>query len=180
MDISPQTQQAILDLASDVITRRLGGDPRPLPSLDDPIFRQPAGCFVSLHRRDTHALRGCIGLLDTGRPLREMLMAAAESVLADPRFLAQPVTREELSELDVEVTVLGPLQKASSPLDFEPLERGIHLSFHGRSGLFLPQVAPRPAGRASSFCRACARRNSGCRKRRGNNRRRSCARLRRT
>jgi len=141
MDISPQTRQAILDLASDVITRRLGGDPRPLPPLDDPVFRQPAGCFVSLHRRDTHALRGCIGLLDTGRPLREMLVAAAESVLGDPRFLAQPVTREELSDLDVEVTVLGPLQKASSPLDFEPLERGIHLSFRGRTGLFLPQVA---------------------------------------
>ena len=141
MDISPQTQQAILDVASDVITRRLGGDPRPLPPLDDPVMRQPAGCFVSLHRRDTHALRGCIGLLDTGRPLREVLVGAAEAVLGDPRFLAQPVMREELGELDIEVTVLGPLQKAPSPLDFEPLEQGIHLTFRGRTGLFLPQVA---------------------------------------
>jgi AmmeMemoRadiSam system protein A len=141
MNISPQTQQAILDLASDVITRRLGGDPRPLPALDDPVLREPAGCFVSLHRRDTHALRGCIGLLDTGRPLRETLVGAAEAVLGDPRFLAQPVTREELGELDIEVTVLGPLQKAPSPLDFEPVVQGIHLTFRGRSGLFLPQVA---------------------------------------
>jgi AmmeMemoRadiSam system protein A len=141
MEFPPQTQQAILDLAADVVTRRLGGDPRPLASADDPVLSQPAGCFVSLHRRDTHALRGCIGLLDAGQPLRQSLLGAAESVLADPRFLAQPITRHELPDLEIEVTILGPLEKAKSPLDFEPLERGIHLSLHGRSGLFLPQVA---------------------------------------
>ncbi|MGD0463725.1 MAG: AmmeMemoRadiSam system protein A [Tepidisphaeraceae bacterium] len=142
MDISPQTQQAILLLAADVVTRRLGGDPRPLPAFDDPVFSRPAaGCFVSLHRRDTHALRGCIGLLESGRPLREALVSAAESVLGDPRFLAQPVTRHELPDLEIEVTILGPMEKAKSPLDFEPTQRGIYLTLRGRSGLFLPQVA---------------------------------------
>jgi AmmeMemoRadiSam system protein A len=142
MDIPPQTRQAILILAADVVTRRLGGDPRPLSAIDDPLFSRPvAGCFVSLHRRDTHALRGCIGLLESGKPLREALVSAAESVLGDPRFLAQPVTRHELAELEIEVTILGPLEKAKSPLDFEPTQRGIYLTLHGRSGLFLPQVA---------------------------------------
>ena len=141
MEISPQTRETILQLAADTVTRRLGGDPRPLPPLDDPIFMQPGGCFVSLHRRDTHALRGCIGLLDTGRPFRDSLLSAAESVIGDPRFLAQPVTRHELPELEIEVTFIGPLQKAKSVLDFEPLRDGVHLTLQGRSGLFLPQVA---------------------------------------
>jgi AmmeMemoRadiSam system protein A len=140
MDISPQTQQAILDYATDVITRRLGGDPLPLPNLSDPIFSQPCGCFVSLHRRDTHALRGCIGLLDTGKPLIQMLTSAAESVIGDPRFLNQPVTRFEQPDLTIEVTILGPLMKANTVLDFDPKEHGIHLTVRGRSGLFLPQV----------------------------------------
>jgi AmmeMemoRadiSam system protein A len=140
MAISPQTQNAILDFAADVVARRLGDDPRPLPGLSDPLFSQPAGCFVSLHRRDSHALRGCIGLLDTGKPLLHTLTAAAEAVIGDPRFLAQPVTRFELSELTIEVTILGPFQKANTPLDFEPKEHGIHLTFRGKSGLFLPQV----------------------------------------
>jgi AMMECR1 domain-containing protein len=80
-------------------------------------------------------------MLDTGKPFREMLVSASESVIGDPRFLTQLVTRQELPNLTVEVTILGPLEKAKSTLDFEPLERGIHLTFRGRSGLFLPQVA---------------------------------------
>jgi AmmeMemoRadiSam system protein A len=141
MEISPQAREAVLRLAADVVTRRLGGDPLPLPGLDDPIFALPGGCFVSLHRRDTHALRGCIGLLDAGRPFRDSLVSAAESVIGDPRFLAQPVTRHELPEMEIEVTFIGPLQRALSVLDFEPLRDGIHLTLHGRTGLFLPQVA---------------------------------------
>ncbi|HEY1923539.1 MAG TPA: AmmeMemoRadiSam system protein A [Tepidisphaeraceae bacterium] len=142
MDISPQTQLAILSLTSDVVTRRVGGDPRPLPALDDAFFSAPtAGCFVSLHRKGTHALRGCVGLLETGKPLRQVLLSAAESVLGDPRFLTQPVTREELPELEIEVTLLGPMERAKSPLDFEPTQRGIYLTINSRSGLFLPQVA---------------------------------------
>ena len=142
MNISPQTQQAILALTADAVTRRLGGNPRPLPTLNDPLFSgQTAGCFVSLHRKGNHALRGCVGLLQTGKALREVLVSAAESVLGDPRFLTQPITRNELPELEIEVTLLGPMEKAKSPMDFEPLQRGIYLTLQGRSGLFLPQVA---------------------------------------
>jgi AmmeMemoRadiSam system protein A len=141
MNISPETQSAILTLAADTITRRLGGNPLPLLPLTDPIFAEPAGCFVSLHRGDNHTLRGCIGVLDTGKPLREALTSAAESVIGDPRFYNQPISREELPELTVEVTILGPLQKTKSTLDFEPQRDGIHLTFRGRTGLFLPQVA---------------------------------------
>lgn len=157
MDIPPQTSQAILDLAADVVTRRLGGDPRPLPPLDDPLFSRPAGCFVSLHRRDPHALRGCIGTLDPDKSLRESLITAAESVIGDPRFFAQPVTRHELPDLEIEVTILGPLEKAKSPLDFEPTQHGIHLTIRGRTGLFLPQVA-RDTGwtRQQLLARLCA------------------------
>jgi len=140
-DISPQTQQAILDLAADTVIRRLGGNPLPLPDLTDPLFLQPAGCFVSLHRKDTHALRGCIGILNSGKTLRLALTSAAESVIGDPRFLAEPVTRFELAELTIEVTILGPLEKAKSVLNFEPTQQGIHLTFRGKTGLFLPQVA---------------------------------------
>jgi uncharacterized protein len=141
MEISPQHAGAILDLAADVVTRRLGGDPRPLPFLDDPLFSRPAGCFVSLHRRHDHALRGCIGTIDAAKPLRESLVTAAEAVIADPRFFSQPVTRLELPNLKIEVTILGPLEKAPSPLDFDPAKHGIHLTIRGRAGLFLPQVA---------------------------------------
>jgi AMMECR1 domain-containing protein len=80
-------------------------------------------------------------MLGNAKPLRESILTAAESVLGDPRFLTNPITLGELPELEIEVTVLGPMQKAKSPLDFEPLQQGIYLTVQGRSGLFLPQVA---------------------------------------
>ena len=140
MEISPETRHAILEFAADVVSRRLGADPRPLPNLTDPIFSRNGACFVSLHRRSNHQLRGCIGFIDSGKTLMQALTGASESVIGDPRFLVQPVSRFELPDLTIEVTILGPLQKVNSPLDFDPKEHGIHLLFRGRTGLFLPQV----------------------------------------
>ena len=140
MDLSPQTRQLLLDAAWQIIRHRLAGQtPPPLPP--DPALHQPAGCFVSLHRRQDHALRGCIGLLDAGRPLANSLSSAALAVLDDPRFVQDPVTQAELPELELEITVLGPLRRVPSPLEFEPATHGIYLNVAGRSGCFLPQVA---------------------------------------
>ncbi len=145
MQLSPQARRALLQTACDVIRRRLGvGDPLDVPDraagCDDPAISQHAGCFVSLHRRDTHMLRGCIGVLESDRPLIEALIGAAESTLRDPRFVDQPVTLQELPQLDMEVTVIGPMRQAASPLAFDPLQDGIFLTAFGRSGCFLPQV----------------------------------------
>jgi AmmeMemoRadiSam system protein A len=140
MQLLPETCHALLDIACNVIARRLGGTGVVhLP--DDPALSQPAGCFVSLHRTDTHALRGCIGAMPAGRPLVEVVAQAAGGVLEDPRFVKLPITLAELPQLDVEVTVLGPLQGVSSPLAFHPLDDGIFITIAGRSGCFLPQVA---------------------------------------
>jgi AmmeMemoRadiSam system protein A len=141
MMISETTRAALLDIAADIVTRRLGGRPRPLRLVDDPVLEQPAGCFVSLHRADNHALRGCIGMVEANRPLLQSLKGAAESVIGDPRFLVQPVMLAELDELEIELTILGPMKRAASVLDFDPKAEGIQLNLAGRTGLFLPQVA---------------------------------------
>jgi AmmeMemoRadiSam system protein A len=143
MELGDSIQQAILNAATKIVVSRLRGmgTPIDLNLPDDPSLLQPAGCFVSLHRTDNHALRGCIGVLENPRPLREILVNASESVLNDPRFSAQPVTAMELEQLDIEVSVMGPLTPVPSPLHFEPKLHGICLNVAGRSGLFLPQVA---------------------------------------
>jgi len=145
MQLSTQARRALLQTACDVMRRRLGMGRLPdvpdrAADCDDPALWQHAGCFVSLHRRDTHALRGCIGVLEGDRPLNEALIGAAGSTLRDPRFVDQPVTLDELPQLDVEVTVIGPMRPAASPLAFDPLQDGIFLTVFGRSGCFLPQV----------------------------------------
>ena len=60
------------------------------------------------------------------------------AVLDDPRFREDPVMLDELPELEIEITVLSPLEPADSPLDFELLEHGIYLHCEGETGCFLP------------------------------------------
>ena len=62
-------------------------------------------------------------------------------MLRDPRFVMHPVALGELPSLELEISVLSPLQPASSPLDFDPLQHGIYLTIGDRAGCFLPQVA---------------------------------------
>jgi AmmeMemoRadiSam system protein A len=141
MEIAPATRQAMLEFASQTIIRRLGGGDGGISLPPDPLLAQPLGCFVSLHRWENHALRGCIGLLESEKPLAEALASTAEGALADPRFVEQPVTIAELPLLQLEVTIIGPMTQAASPLDFEPLQQGIYLTIGARGGCFLPQVA---------------------------------------
>jgi len=139
--LTAESRQFVLHLAADVLRRCLGQPEREMSFPDDPALRQNAGCFVSLHRRGNHRLRGCIGILDTSRPLLKVIPEAAASTLRDPRFQNDPVTLAEFPELELEVSILGPLQPAPSPLEFDPPNQGIYLTALGRAGCFLPQVA---------------------------------------
>jgi AmmeMemoRadiSam system protein A len=116
-----------------------------------------AGAFVTLHLGVE--LRGCIGSLETDRPVTEVVeRCAASAAREDPRFL--PVTPAELDALDIEVSVLGPLE----PLD--PVDpAGVEIGRHGlvveqgsRRGLLLPQVATERGWDQETFlAQACAK-----------------------
>lgn len=107
----------------------------------DTELTTPAGCFVSLHERQTHRLRGCVGRLDPDLPLWRTVRETAGDVLRDPRFTDAPVTAAEVPSLEIEVSVLSPPRLAAGSLDFDPRTDGIYLIHGNRSGFFLPQVA---------------------------------------
>jgi len=131
----------LLDAAREAIRAVLAGEMPETMELVDPILSQPAGCFVSLHRRDTHALRGCVGRLDARDALLEAVRDTAVGVIDDPRFVDDPVTLRELSELELEISVISQLYPVDDPASFDLLNDGIYLMFAGRTGCFLPQVA---------------------------------------
>lgn len=141
MELSPQQQSRLLDLARATIRSSLG-EPSPA-MLDgfDPECRVTAGCFVTLHTLGEHRLRGCIGQLSSTEPLTETVSGMARSVLRDPRFASERVTLDELGDLEIELTILSPLEPASSAMDFDLLNDGIYLHCQGETGCFLPQVA---------------------------------------
>ena len=151
MHLSPQHQRLLLDVARDTIRRRLRGehvddDPTLAAGTNDPtsdaVLSMPAGCFVTLHCRRTHELRGCVGRLDACDPLLKAVRRSALSVLTDPRFSDRPVRAGELPDLDIDISVLSPLRPAAGPLEFDLLNEGVYLVWgETRAGCFLPQVA---------------------------------------
>jgi AmmeMemoRadiSam system protein A len=153
---------ALLNFARGALLEGLASDTGPavaLPAPDppeDPELLSPAGCFVSLHERAAHRLRGCVGRLDAKMPLWQTVCHTARDVLRDPRFVTTPVRADEVWELEIEVSVLSPPREAASPLDFDPLIDGIYLIHDNRSGFFLPQVA-RETGWSKEhlLCRLC-------------------------
>ena len=96
-----------------------------------------SGAFVTLYCRGR--LRGCVGMSSGNLPLSETVVQAAVSAARDdPRFAA--VTREELPEVEIEISVLSDPQ----PGPAGAVEVGRHglLVIRGRKrGLLLPQVA---------------------------------------
>ena len=112
---------------------------RPAPG-DLGSLPEATGAFVTL-KRDGQ-LRGCIGTLECRRPLAEEIARVAVSAAReDPRFDALRPT--ELDDLDVEVSVLGPLEEID-PRDPGAIEIGRHglvVEQGHRRGLLLPQVA---------------------------------------
>jgi len=122
---------AHLSIREEVMVRPLAKVP------SSPHLQEERGAFVSLHKEGK--LRGCIGRIAAVTPLdqtvREMARAAA---LEDPRF--PPVTAEDLDALQVEISVLSTMREIS-PHEVVVGRDGLLISYNGRRGLLVPQVA---------------------------------------
>jgi len=105
---------------------------------DDPVLSKNMGAFVTLHKYGQ--LRGCIGNLIGEKPLYlTVIDMAIESAVDDPRF--PPLKLEELKDIEIEISVLSPLEKIDDPKDIILGKHGVLVRKGFRSGVFLPQVA---------------------------------------
>ncbi len=103
-----------------------------------------AGAFVTLNTKDGQ-LRGCIGKIVSQKPLyktvADMAYAAA---FHDTRF--KPLTKDELHNIVIDISILTPPIHISKPDDIVIGKHGIILNKHDAAGntiassVFLPQV----------------------------------------
>lgn len=109
----------------------------------DRKLKQKAACFVTVYVKGD--LRGCIGnAAVVGLLYKSIIHNAVEAITHDYRFT--PVTKTDLPNLAVEISVLTPL-KLYKPKNNQELLRyleqnkpGLVLEKFGRRVLFLPQV----------------------------------------
>ena len=107
-------------------------------------FREKSGAFVTILTYPDRDLRGCIGIPEPIYDLKTSVIESAKSATRDPRF--PPLTREELPNIIIEVTILTPprLVEVRSPKEYlEKIKIGrdgliIEKGFY--RGLLLPQV----------------------------------------
>lgn len=98
----------------------------------------PMGAFVTIHTGG--ALRGCLGRLETDRPLAENVAHLAAVVSdSDPRFT--PLTAPELVATEIEISALTPEEEVLDVSEIEVGRHGLIVEQGHRRGLLLPQVA---------------------------------------
>ncbi len=134
---SPEERRALLQLARDAVTAQAGGGPLPQPPATG-VAATPGGAFVTLHNRGD--LRGCIGHIEADQALGAVVVhCAVAASSSDPRFPA--VTADEVPELDLELSILGPLVPVSAVDEIEVGRDGLVVEMGWHKGLLLPQVA---------------------------------------
>jgi AmmeMemoRadiSam system protein A len=134
---SPHDRALLLRLAREALAAHVGVAPAHVPGLSGPLA-EPRGAFVTLHNHGE--LRGCIGHIEPTTPLGKVVPRCAVAAgTNDPRF--PPITPTELDELDIEISVLAPLEPIAGPQDIDVGRHGLVVERDWQRGLLLPQVA---------------------------------------
>ena len=134
--LEPDERQVLLRLAREAIAARLAERTITLP---EPVggLASRTGAFVTIRHRDR--LRGCIGSVEREDPLVDVVArCAADAATRDPRF--PPLPLDELPDVVLEISVLGPLEPVANAAGVEVGRHGLVVEHGTRRGLLLPQV----------------------------------------
>ena len=123
-----------------------------------PVLKKPLGAFVSLY--NDSKLRGCIGRFEPNQALYSVVidMAIASSRF-DTRF--KKVSKDELSKIDIEISVLTPRKRIDSIDDIILGKHGIYIQKGKKSGTYLPHVASQMHWNVEEFVKSCAIEKAG-------------------
>jgi AmmeMemoRadiSam system protein B/AmmeMemoRadiSam system protein A len=138
LGLKHQEQIELLNIARQSIEAKVLGRPMPRFDTDSSLLRELRGAFVTITKQGQ--LRGCIGHIKGTEPLystvSKMAVAAATE---DPRFPA--LGPGEIDEISVEISVLTPFTKISTPDEIKVGRDGLYIEKGPYRGLLLPQVA---------------------------------------
>jgi len=138
LGLTGEEKETLRSIALAAIRCKCLGEAMPVLPLMSPRLEERRGAFVCLHKgRD---LRGCIGMIEGLKPLHETVKEmAVQAAFGDPRFSA--LARDELDEIDIEISVLTPLERIDDPSQIAIGKHGLYIRKKRSSGLLLPQVA---------------------------------------
>jgi AmmeMemoRadiSam system protein B/AmmeMemoRadiSam system protein A len=136
--LSEEEHKILLNIARQSIEAYVNG--KSLPSFDVPNGKltDDGAAFVTINKH--HQLRGCIGYTEAIMPLYQTISTCAvKAASEDPRF--PKLTKSEYPDIELEISVLTPLEKITDVNKIEVGKHGLMLQKGYYRGLLLPQVA---------------------------------------
>jgi AmmeMemoRadiSam system protein A len=138
--LSDEDKYCLLKVARASIGNVMKAVEMPDYELSSQNLEEKCGAFVTIEIGSR--LRGCIGIVESEKPLHLTVEEmAVSSAFRDPRF--PPLKSEELDKIVIEISVLSPLENVRGSENIEIGKHGILLKKDYKSGLLLPQVATR-------------------------------------
>jgi AmmeMemoRadiSam system protein B/AmmeMemoRadiSam system protein A len=137
LSLSPEEKAELLRLARSAIDQFIREGKIINYNTENLNFLSKKGAFVTLKKKGL--LRGCIGFIEPVAPLYQtVIQASVYAACRDPRF--PPVSADELEDLEIEISVLSPLEKINDPGLVKVGKHGLVISKGNKKGVLLPQV----------------------------------------
>lgn len=136
--LTEKEQKELLKIARDTIVSYVTSGRLPAVETASRGLNLQTGCFVTI--KQNGELRGCIGNFVSDKPLYKLVQEMAVSAATrDPRFY--PMKSHDLRDFEIDISVLSPLEKASSVEEIKVGTHGIYIVKGSYRGVLLPQVA---------------------------------------
>ncbi|WOH38036.1 AmmeMemoRadiSam system protein A [Thalassotalea fonticola] len=144
IELSKSTQNIAINLVWQVLTHAVKENCFVKPTAPkDMSLLSPFACFITLYINDE--LRGCIGTMQSDRPLWENICKYSySSAFEDHRF--EHLTADELADLSFQISILSPLESMVNQGEMQLLEGlepevdGLVIKYQRHNALFLPSV----------------------------------------
>ncbi|KMQ50120.1 AMMECR1 domain protein [Chitinispirillum alkaliphilum] len=141
--LDSQTKHQLLKLARNSIESAVKKTEFAFTAQNSEILNRKSGCFITLTKAGN--LRGCIGCIEPVKPLFTSVKEyAVKAAMQDPRFPS--LCAQELTDVEIEISVLTPLREVKFTTSEELLEQievgvdGVVLKKGFNEATFLPQV----------------------------------------
>ncbi len=130
-------KKKLMSIAKVSVLEAVTGERQADVQVSEARLKENCGAFVTIKKHGQ--LRGCIGYIQAVKPLYETVKDVAKSAaINDYRF--SPVSKGELGDIELEISVLTPLKRISDIKEIEVGKHGLVMKRGFNSGLLLPQV----------------------------------------
>jgi len=156
--LNKKQKKKLLNIARKTLNGFFKKGQTPEFNIDDPLLNQNRGAFVTLHKNGR--LRGCLGYI---LPQKKLYKAISELVISsatkDIRF--PPVNKNELSKIDIEISVLTVPKKINDINKIKMGKHGVIVKKGYKQGVYLPQVATETGWNKKQFLSSLCSRKAG-------------------